>query len=517
MRLDELFSRAGLAPDAVVGNPVITSLESDSRRVGPGALFVCMPGVHADGHEFIAEAANRGAAAVLVRNLDAWRAAQEQQLAAVLLGREGTELMQSVALLARAFFDDPTSKLRLIAVTGTNGKTTTAWMVRDALVALGRSAGYLGTLGFQYPDHARVLSNTTPFPIEINSIMAEAVGAGVQDMVMEASSHGLVERRMWGLRVDVGTFTNLTQDHLDFHATMAEYAAAKKLLFTEYAAASGKDFAAVLNADDPIGREWKDCVWDEAVMARERLGLGTGGSWSYRVLTYGEGLGDLRCHAKSVKTQTLEVEFALRTQAALTKSRVGGHFNVRNLVAACATLVALGYELTQAADALAQVTPTPGRFEPVPNSLGFEVLVDYAHTPDALQSLLTTTRRLVAGRLIVVFGCGGDRDRTKRPLMAAAATAQADLTYITSDNPRTEDPLEIIREVRAGVQPGAEVVEIADRRAAIHAAIAEAKPGDVVVIAGKGHEDYQIIGRTKYPMDDRQIARDALDSIEAKV
>lgn len=504
-------------PDAVAGNPVITGLETDSRRVEPGALFVCMPGAHADGHDFIAEAQNRGAAAVLVRNREAWQEAQRRQLPAALIERSGTEWMRSVAMIARAFFDDPTAKMRLVAITGTNGKTTTAWMVRDALLALGRSAGYLGTLGFQYPGQARSLSNTTPFPIEIHAIMAEAAHTGVQDMVMEASSHGLVERRMWGLRVDVGTFTNLTQDHLDFHATMSEYASAKKLLFTEYAAGSGKDFAAVLNADDPVGREWKDCVWDEALLERERMGIGGARRWAYKVVTYGEARGDLRCHAKSVQAREVEVEFALRTQAALTKARVGGHFNVRNLMAACATLVALGYELHEGAEALSHVTPTPGRFEPVPNALGFEVLVDYAHTPDALHSLLATARHLVTGRLIVVFGCGGDRDRAKRPLMAAAATGQADLTYITSDNPRTEDPLAIIREVRVGVQPGARVVEIPDRRAAIQAAIAEARPGDIVVIAGKGHEDYQIIGRTKYPMDDRQIAREALSSIEAKV
>ena len=311
--------------------------------------------------------------------------------------------------------------------------------------------------------------------------------------MLEVSSHALEERRADGLAFDVGVFTNLSQDHLDFHPSMDAYQASKRRLFFDLPKQTDKPFAAAFNVDDPVGRRWS------AEFAGPQV-------------SYGLEAGELRGAAQEVRVDGLVLALSYLSHAATLRARLGGRFNVSNCLSATAALLALGYGLEEACVALAEASPVPGRFEAVPNDVGIGVLVDYAHTPDALDKLLDSARDLQPRRLITVFGCGGDRDRTKRPLMAHSASSRSDVCVLTSDNPRTEDPLAILQDVRQGVVAGAESYEIPDRPEAILRAIALAEPGDIVVIAGKGHEDYQIIGRTKHPMDDRVLARHALEA-----
>jgi UDP-N-acetylmuramoyl-L-alanyl-D-glutamate--2,6-diaminopimelate ligase len=308
---------------------------------------------------------------------------------------------------------------------------------------------------------------------------------------LEVSSHALTERRADGIEFDAAVFTNLTQDHLDFHGTMEEYARAKLRLFTELPAFSTKKFTAALNVDDPIGLSWSTQISADSI-------------------TYGLSAGDLRCVPLSVRLDELTLQLEYQGETQIGKPQLGGTFNVYNCLSGVAGLLALGYSLSDATSALASAKPVPGRFESVANDKGIGVLVDYAHTPDALEKLLDSARKLEHNRIITVFGCGGDRDKGKRPKMARVASSLSDLTVVTSDNPRTEDPQAILDQVKEGLLSGAASKEILDRREAIQYAVREAKAGDIVVIAGKGHENYQIVGRTKYPMDDRLLAAEAL-------
>lgn len=486
MTLTELIASASIRPDRAHGDAEILSVTDDSRRVTPGALFAVMPSARRDAHEFLPSAREAGAVAAVVHSEAGFDRARSLGMAAVHIEPRGQRLMADVARLAHRFHGDPTADLRVIGVTGTNGKTTTAWVIRDALEALGRRAAYLGTLGFLLPGgEMRLLNNTTPFPIELVELMVEARAAGVEFFVMEASSHGLYQRRLAGTRFDVGVFTNLTQDHLDFHGTMEDYAAAKKLLFTEYAMASGKPFVAAINDTDAIGQRWLADLPTPVVR-----------------------FSDLDTDSLSVKFDGIE----MRLGEHVAKLRLGGQFNVENAIAAAAALRALDMRDAEIARGLEAARPVPGRFEAVPNEQGIGVIVDYAHTPDALIKLIRSARTLGPKRLIVVFGCGGDRDRAKRPQMAAAVSAHADVTIVTSDNPRTEDPEAIIREIETGLDPGAVSESVVDRPSAVARAIAIAQPGDIVLIAGKGHEDYQIIGHTKHPMDDRDLAQRGLEA-----
>jgi UDP-N-acetylmuramoyl-L-alanyl-D-glutamate--2,6-diaminopimelate ligase len=384
-------------------------------------------------------------------------------------------------------FGDPSSAMRVVGVTGTNGKTTTAWMMRDALRALGRRAGYMGTLGFDPSGERRELANTTPFPVETWQLLHEAASARVEDLVMEASSHALFERRLFGVRFACGVFTNLSQDHLDFHGSMEEYEAAKLLLFTEYA---GPGFESAINVGDPVGLSWS-----------KKLDV---------TVTFGAPSAELVVEPLEKSLSSLVLRATYRGSESVFKIGVGGMFNVWNATSCLAGLLALGYDLDEACRAMESVTPVPGRFESVPTGRGFGVIVDYAHTDDALVKLLQSVRELAPSRIITVFGCGGDRDKSKRPKMALAASANSEVTIVTSDNPRTEHPLAIIEDVVKGLVPGAVCETVPDRREAIERAVQLARDGDVIVIAGKGHEDYQIIGRTKHPMDDRQMARNAV-------
>ena len=450
-----------------------------------------MPSANTDSHRFIDDAVRKGAAAVLVHSMAGFKLAEAIGVPRVLVEDQGLRFPEHLWRICRAFYHNPTKDVKVIGVTGTNGKTTTAWLLRDMLSALHVRAGYLGTLGFEIPGESHELANTTPFSVELFAMLAEARDKGVEALAIEVSSHALAQHRIDGVDFDAAIFTNLSQDHLDFHGSMQEYADAKLRLFQELGSRSGKDFTAALNVDDSYGRRWADT-----------LGV--------KVLTYGQKKADLVGKALNVELERLSIELAYEGEEVVVEAGIGGTFNVANCLSAAAGMLALGYSLDEVSKAMPKVQPVPGRFEPVPNDKGIGIIVDYAHTPDALEKLLDAVRELRPCRILTVFGCGGDRDRAKRPKMAKAASTRSDLVFLTSDNPRTEDPEAILKEVEKGLVPGAEAFSIIDRREAIATAIRRANPGDVVVIAGKGHENYQIIGRTKSRMDDREIALDAL-------
>lgn len=491
--LKEILAACGLSPSAAdfSADAQVHGVSADSRSVTEGSLFVCMPSARVDTHTFLKDVQAAGAVAALVHSEEGLEQAKALGLDAALFAPEPNGIFRAAGLCAHHILGRPAEKLRVVGITGTNGKTTTAWLVRGALERAGHKCAYLGTLGFQAGPDLRELSNTTPFPVETALLFAEAVAAGCTHLAMEVSSHALHEERVAGVVFDSAVFTNLTQDHLDYHGTMEAYGEAKRRLFTDWADASravGKNWRGAVNSDDPTGAAWASA----------------GG-----LLTFGSE-GQLQVLPKHVGVDRIELEATLDGQTAQVQMSLGGLFNVENGGAALAALIGLDMSLSEAAEAMNGALAVPGRFEPVPNNLGFGVLVDYAHTPDALAKLISSVRALEPRRIITVFGCGGDRDRTKRPLMARAASEASDETIVTSDNPRTEDPLAILRDVEEGLVPGKPSVSVADRREAIFEAVRRAEPGDVVVIAGKGHEDYQIIGRVKHPMDDRLMAREAL-------
>ena len=468
-----------------------TGIQMDSRKVRPGNLFVCWPGLSRDSHEFLADAREQGATGAVVFSADGASKASELGLQVTLW--QESEFADRAWRLCDSFFLHPTRDLKAVGITGTNGKTTTAWIVRDALTSLGKRAAYLGTLGFQYPGYSEELPNTTPFVIELYNRLDEARNAGVDALVMEVSSHALAQKRADGLEFDVAAFLNLTQDHLDFHGSMAEYAASKRRLFTDLRAESTKEMTAVFNLDDSVGRHW-----------HQEFG---GQTRSFSLTAGADGLVG---KPEMVGLESITIRFDFEGETATATVPLGGSYNVDNSVAATAILLGLGYGLSDAARAMETVRAVPGRFEPVRNDRGFTVIVDYAHTPDAVTKLLDAIRPLTSGQVITVFGCGGDRDRAKRPLMAQAASMGSDFVIATSDNPRTEDPAAILTDVQSGLSGAFSV--ITDRSDAIHAAIGRAKTGDTVVIAGKGHENYQIVGKTKHHFDDREVAREALNS-----
>ncbi len=505
--LRELFRTARVIPQAIHGDLEIRALTSNSRAIRPGDAFVCMPSARTDSHNFLAAAHANGAVAAIVHSEEGFKTAQSLGLAVALINPRATcpaETLEgqiraqmggftdALWRLADVAFGSPSAQLDVIGITGTNGKTTTAWLVRDALNQLGVAAGYLGTLGVDGPGlPLRELANTTPFSLELNAILAEQVSLGTRALAMEVSSHALSESRVGGIKFAVATFTNLTQDHLDYHGSMEAYAAAKHTLFTDY-----HPRAIALNIDDETGRLWSEGKPEAWTFARSR---------THNPRVWAEDVNVSIDHVSMKLCEDGERESSV-------EAHLGGDYNASNLLAAAATLRAGGYgPLHRIADALSEARPVPGRFEPVVNDSGIGIIVDYAHTPDALEKLLNAARPLTTGRILTVFGCGGDRDRAKRPLMAAAAAAGSDALYVTSDNPRTEDPESILRDIEAGIPVDCEHFVEVDRPRAVQAAILAAQPGDTVIIAGKGHENYQIIGHEKQPMDDRKLARAGLE------
>lgn len=457
----------------------VTGLAYDNRAVEPGTVFFCVPGFTRDGHDFAPDAVARGAVALVV---------------ARPLGLGVPEVLvddvrAAMAGAAARFFGDPSAELAVCGITGTNGKTTTAFLVRSLLEAAGLSCGLLGTVKSVVGGVERPVVRTTPEAIDLQRTFREMLVAGDVACAMEISSHALELRRTEGIRVAVAVFTNLTQDHLDFHPTMEDYFRAKRRLF-----ASGSTAARVVNADDPYGRR----------LADEFAGT----------ITFGiDAAADYR--ATAIESDFTGSRFVAVTPDGEFEVVTGlpGRFNVLNALAAWAAARRLGAEPVAIAAALPGAARVPGRFEPVDEGQPFAVLVDYSHTPDSLENALRAARELADGRVIVVFGAGGDRDRGKRPLMGEVAARLADVALVTSDNPRSEDPAAIIAEILAGIGPDApaRVEDDPDRRASIAHAVAMAAAGDVVLIAGKGHERGQeLAGGRKEPFDDAAMVRTAL-------
>ncbi len=494
MELGELLRASGVAVNDTRGAQSVDliSLAYDSRSAGPGSLFFCVRGLEADGHRFAADAVGAGAAALVV----------ERPLGLGIPEVEVADARAAMAPLAAAFYGDPTAELTVVGITGTNGKTTTAFLLRQLLEAAGVRCGLLGTVHRVVGGEIREVERTTPEAIDVQASFAEMLAAGDAACVMEVSSHALALHRADAIHFAAKVFTNLTQDHLDFHDDMEDYFAAKRLLFSAESGAPSlvlEGGVSVVNVDDPYGRRLA-----AELTAEDELEA---------LLTYSAKGAEADLSAGEVSFDATGARFRASTPAGPleVRTRLPGDFNVANGLAALGAAHALGLDLVSAAEALAAAEQVPGRFEPIDEGQRFGVLVDYAHTPDSLENVLEAARRLTAGRVISVFGCGGDRDRDKRPLMGRAGAELSDLAVITSDNPRSEQPGEIIEQILAGIEDRGDVVVEPDRRAAIALALSRAEAGDTVVIAGKGHEQGQEFeaGR-KVPFDDRDVARDEL-------
>ncbi len=471
----------------------ISDLTYDNRRVGSGTLFFCFPGERSDGHEFAAAAVEAGASALVV----------ERFLELDIPQARVADARAAMAPIAATFYGDPTSELTVIGVTGTNGKTTTAFLVRHLLDVAGRRCGLLGTVQQVVGGEVEEVERTTPEAIDLQRTFERMLEAGDDACAMEVSSHALVLHRADAIHFAVKVFTNLSQDHLDFHADMEDYFAAKRLLFAGEGGAPLIELEgglSVLNVDDPYGRRLADELsCGEGGECITYSAAGASADLSARDVAFDAGGSRFRCVSPEGE---LEVEMPLP-----------GDFNVANALAALSVAHALGHDLAEAAGALADAEQVPGRFQAIDEGQPFAVVVDYAHTPDSLENVLGAARRITPGRLISVFGCGGDRDREKRPLMGRAGAELSDVAVVTSDNPRSEDPGAIIDQIRQGIpeDPHAEVVVEQDRRQAIAAALGRAGEGDTVVIAGKGHEQGQEFeGGRKVPFDDRDVAREEL-------
>ena len=465
---------------------VVTAIAYDSRRTERGHLFVALKGLHADGTSFAREAIDRGAVVVV----------SEQPAPA------GTEVpwvvvedaRRALAILADAFYRHPSGDMQVVGITGTNGKTTTAYLVASIFEAAGVRCGVLGTVGYRVGDEVREATHTTPEAPEVQGLLREMAGRGCGACAMEVSSHALSLRRVDGMRFTAGVFTNLTRDHLDFHAGMEAYFRAKRRLFEMLP----RDAPGVMNLDDPRGAALAELVGRPVTYAINRP-------------------ADIMPGPLSLSLEGLTFDVRTPRGTLPIRSTLVGRPNVYNILAAVSTGMALGLSFDVIERGVAALAGVPGRFEVVSSAADeVTVVVDYAHTDDALRNLLETARLLTQGRLITVFGCGGDRDRTKRPLMGAVAGRLSDLILITSDNPRCEDPARIIDEIQRGITPDTRrdssqrLLTIVDRREAISAAIELARPGDLVLIAGKGHEKYQALGTQVLPFDDVAVARDAL-------
>jgi UDP-N-acetylmuramoyl-L-alanyl-D-glutamate--2,6-diaminopimelate ligase len=484
-----------LEDKTVLGTPpaTVSGVSYDSRRVQRGDCFVAVAGFKQDGRRFIPDALARGAGLVVLDGDDPLAGAATPRVL-VPSARE------ALARLAGAYWGHPSRALTLVGITGTNGKTTTSFLVEALLRAAGHRTGLIGTIQYRVGDEAVDASQTTPEALELQGLLARMRDGGITAAAMEVSSHALALARVAGTEFDVAVFTNLTQDHLDFHGTLEEYRKAKRRLFETLAAGTKRRPAAVVNADDPAGPSMVAGLAPPVRTVRYAIRAAA----EIRARRFTSGGDGIRM---DVDTPAGPLEIA---------SPLVGEHNVMNLLGAVGVGVALEIPLATVASALGAVAAVPGRFERVEAGQPFLVVVDYAHTPDALERVLATARKLVpsGGRLGAVFGCGGDRDRGKRPIMGEIAARLADRVWVTSDNPRTERPEAILDEVLVGVArvPGATDRSVADpdRRAAIRDALGWARAGDVVVIAGKGHETYQVIGTQALPFDDRGVAREFL-------
>ncbi|MEG5061355.1 UDP-N-acetylmuramoyl-L-alanyl-D-glutamate--2,6-diaminopimelate ligase [Microcoleus sp. A2-C5] len=478
----------------------VKGLSTNSHACGAGDLFLGMPGTRVDGGDFWQSAIASGAIAAIISTQAAEKTPPNppqpplakgglEELPCVIAA---ADMSQVCGQIATAFYGNPANKLKLVGVTGTNGKTTTTHLIEFLLNQMQLSTAIFGTLYTRWPGFQQTALYTTPFAVDLQKQLAEAVAAGCKHGVMEVSSHALAQQRVLGCTFEVAVFTNLTQDHLDYHRDMEDYFEAKSLLF-------GSDYLknrAVINIDDAYGRRIVENLKSEKI-------------WSYSTT---DKTADL--YASNLQYQPDGVKGMLHTPKGKTAFVLPlvGQFNLSNMLAAVGAVLELGLDLSAIVENLSQFSGVPGRMERVQISpdQDISVIVDYAHTPDSLENLLKASRPFIPGQMICVFGCGGDRDRTKRPIMGKIVAELADLAVVTSDNPRTENPDRILEDVLAGIPATVKPMVLCDRAAAIRTAIMDAKPGDGVLIAGKGHEDYQILGTEKVHFDDREQARYAL-------
>lgn len=512
MRVKDFFSAAGVLEAYGDLDRTVTGLTQDSRAVTQGTVFFAVPGIHLDGHEFAGEALSRGAAAVVLE--------KKIGLPDNATWARVVDVRRTMGKWAALFFGHPSRRMILVGVTGTNGKTTVTYLLESIFSAAGWAPGVIGTVNYRYRDKTFSAPNTTPEPLQLQALLAEMAEAGVRSVAMEVSSHALALERVRGVDFDGAIFTNLSRDHLDFHADMESYFAAKEKLFTDCLAESPKEKRfAVIHGEDPRG---ETLLLKVRGMGLHSLSYGRGASWDVHPVDVAADIEGLR---GTIRMGERSMNFS---------SRLLGWTNLENILAASGVGYALGLETDVIAEGIARLKSVPGRLERVENRSGLTILVDYAHTPDALERALAHLRNFTRGRLVALFGCGGDRDRGKRPLMGEIAARLGDLVVLTSDNPRSEEPLRILQEVEAGIQrTGMEKFSISDfgfsisnpkskipnlklyfvepdRRSAIRLAILLARPGDIVLLAGKGHEDYQILGPRRIHFDDREVAREEL-------
>ncbi|HEV2806391.1 MAG TPA: UDP-N-acetylmuramoyl-L-alanyl-D-glutamate--2,6-diaminopimelate ligase [Chthoniobacterales bacterium] len=480
---------AAISPRQIIGpaDRVVEGIAYDSRRVQRNGLFVALRGEKVDGHQFVEQAVEKGATVIVTEH-------EVPSPRATCLVVENTRA--ALADLAATFYQHPDRRLKLAAVTGTNGKTTTTFLIKHICEKAGLRCGLLGTVRYEIADRVLPAVRTTPESLEVYDLLGQMVNAGCKAAAMEVSSHALAQDRVRGLEWDVAVFTNLTQDHLDFHGTMENYFEAKARLFLELAEQKAKTKpAAVINLDDPYGAKLVDRL-DKKIP----------------VVTYGVGArADFRASNYHAEFAGTSYQLDARGKSYLVRVPLIGRFNVANSMAALAAASSMGISLRDAILSLGRSPQVPGRLEAVPAKRQFQVFVDYAHTPDALLNVLKTARELSPRKLVVVFGCGGDRDKQKRPLMGRVADENADYSIITSDNPRKEDPDAIIAEAAKGFRSD-RFEKITDRTEAIARAIELAKPRDIILIAGKGHEAYQEFADHTIPFDDIQVARRALEN-----
>jgi UDP-N-acetylmuramoyl-L-alanyl-D-glutamate--2,6-diaminopimelate ligase len=491
MTFEELLQGAEVLSRS--GNTSVSGLEYDSRRVKPGDLFLAMRGESSDGNKFIDKAIGAGAVAIVTDS------ASETPRPSVAWAQVGHG-RRALARLSANFYQRPAERLATIGITGTNGKSTVAFLVESILAAGNRKSALIGTIEYHVGGKVVSAPHTTPEALDLNRILSEALGSGATEAVMEVSSHALAQQRVYGIPFDVAVFTNLTRDHLDYHHTMEEYFAAKQLLF-EGCGTDGPRVA-VINRDDEYGHRVIE-------VSRKR---------SAEVLTYGQAEGDFHVAKAEISSRGTRFDLVTPTGTIPLFSPLIGRVNLYNVTAAAAAGHARGCKQEAIFKGIEDLRRVPGRFERVDCNQPFTVVVDYAHTDDALRNLAALAREFVGkaghgGRVITVFGCGGDRDRAKRPLMGEAAGRGSDFVVLTSDNPRSEDPLAIINDAMVGLQrAGAKYTVEPDRRGAIAMAVAEAGPGDIVLIAGKGHEKVQVTREGSRPFDDVEVAQQALQA-----
>ena len=492
----KLSELALLIPDSkIIGEDVsIGGIEHDSRKVEAKNLFVCMDGAHVDGHNFIPQAVSRGAVAILTTRKNFM---PPENISALIV----PDMLNALAVIVPYFYDYPSRAMRVIGITGTNGKTTTTYLLREIFKGAGLSVGLIGTIQILIGEETFPVRNTTPNVIDLQHLLANMRDKKIQVVVMEVSSHALAENRVAGVEFDTAIFTNLTQDHLDFHGTMENYLRAKTKLFDMVSRHGRKqNKTAIVNVDDEAGKE---------ILRHCRC----------KTITYGlKNPADLR--ADEVQCEMRNAQCVIKNKFLIPNSsfhialNITGLFNVYNVLAAFGAATAENIRPDVIKRALENFKSVPGRFERIFSDAPFEVIVDYAHTPDGVKNVLETARQIVKGKIITVFGCGGDRDNSKRPIMGKLAAALSDIVIATSDNPRTEDPEKILDEIEIGI--GDKIHErITDRRTAIFRAIELAQAGDFVLILGKGHETYQILKDKTIHFDDREVAQEAITEVNS--